>query len=178
MPELIRNLWQLKTAVFMHWCLIHAVPFHHWAGMEQVWSEGPSIKLFHISPVMQSSLHGRRVWPAAWRWTSWRGPWRRKPVSGEASLRHFRRHRKRKLSLEKGKTIILQNDYNRTRIYAQPWLIVVRDSVISKPVCLSQPVPSTLVFFGIKAPIFPEPVFPKDFISFLSPSFIKAKLSI
>ncbi len=26
-PELIRNLWQLKTSVFLHWCLIHAVPF-------------------------------------------------------------------------------------------------------------------------------------------------------
>ncbi len=25
-PELIRNLWQLKTAVFLHWCLICVVP--------------------------------------------------------------------------------------------------------------------------------------------------------
>ncbi len=25
-PELIRNLWQLKTAVFLHWCIIRAVP--------------------------------------------------------------------------------------------------------------------------------------------------------
>jgi hypothetical protein len=25
-PEPIRNLWQLKTAVFLHWCLICAVP--------------------------------------------------------------------------------------------------------------------------------------------------------
>ncbi len=25
-PEFIRNLWQLKTAVFLHWCLICAVP--------------------------------------------------------------------------------------------------------------------------------------------------------
>ena len=25
-PELIRNLWQLKTAVFLHWCQIRAVP--------------------------------------------------------------------------------------------------------------------------------------------------------
>jgi hypothetical protein len=25
-PELIRNLWQLKTVVFLHWCLICAVP--------------------------------------------------------------------------------------------------------------------------------------------------------
>ena len=24
-PELIRNLWQLKTAVFLHWCLICAL---------------------------------------------------------------------------------------------------------------------------------------------------------
>jgi hypothetical protein len=27
-PELIRNLWQLKTAVFLHWCLIWAVPLY------------------------------------------------------------------------------------------------------------------------------------------------------
>jgi hypothetical protein len=26
-PELIRNLWQLKTAVFLHWCIIHVIPF-------------------------------------------------------------------------------------------------------------------------------------------------------
>jgi hypothetical protein len=25
-PELIRNLWQLKTAVFLHWCLLRALP--------------------------------------------------------------------------------------------------------------------------------------------------------
>ncbi len=25
-PVLIRHLWQLKTAVFVHWCLIGAVP--------------------------------------------------------------------------------------------------------------------------------------------------------
>jgi hypothetical protein len=25
MPELIRHLWQLKTVVFLHWCLIHIV---------------------------------------------------------------------------------------------------------------------------------------------------------
>jgi hypothetical protein len=25
MPELGRHLWQLKTIVFLHWCLIHAV---------------------------------------------------------------------------------------------------------------------------------------------------------
>ncbi len=31
-PELIRNLWQLKTAVFLHWCLIRAVPLkcYYW----------------------------------------------------------------------------------------------------------------------------------------------------
>ncbi len=29
-PELIRNLWQLKKAIFLHWCLICAVPLH-WA---------------------------------------------------------------------------------------------------------------------------------------------------
>jgi hypothetical protein len=28
-PELVRNLWQLKTAVFLCWCLIRAVPFSH-----------------------------------------------------------------------------------------------------------------------------------------------------
>ncbi len=27
-PELIRNLWQLKTAVFLHWCLILALPLY------------------------------------------------------------------------------------------------------------------------------------------------------
>jgi hypothetical protein len=26
-PVLMRHLWQLKTAVFLHWCLIHAVLF-------------------------------------------------------------------------------------------------------------------------------------------------------
>jgi hypothetical protein len=26
-PELIRNPWLLKTAVFLHWCLICALPF-------------------------------------------------------------------------------------------------------------------------------------------------------
>jgi hypothetical protein len=26
MPVLIGHLWQLKTAVFLHWCLIRAVP--------------------------------------------------------------------------------------------------------------------------------------------------------
>ncbi len=26
--ELIRNMWQLKTAVFLHWCLLHAVPLN------------------------------------------------------------------------------------------------------------------------------------------------------
>jgi hypothetical protein len=31
-PELIRNLWQLKTAVFLHWCLIRAVLLKHQAG--------------------------------------------------------------------------------------------------------------------------------------------------
>jgi len=25
-PELIRNMWQLKTAVFLHWCQICALP--------------------------------------------------------------------------------------------------------------------------------------------------------
>ncbi len=25
-PELIRNLWQHKTAVFLHWCLLCVVP--------------------------------------------------------------------------------------------------------------------------------------------------------
>jgi len=27
-PEMIRNLWQLKTAVFLHWCLIRVVPLN------------------------------------------------------------------------------------------------------------------------------------------------------
>jgi hypothetical protein len=25
-PELIKNLWQLKTTVSLHWCLIRALP--------------------------------------------------------------------------------------------------------------------------------------------------------
>jgi hypothetical protein len=28
-PGLNRNLRQLKTAVFLHWCLLCAVPLHH-----------------------------------------------------------------------------------------------------------------------------------------------------
>ncbi len=31
-PELIRNLWQLKTAVFLHWCQTCAVPLATWKG--------------------------------------------------------------------------------------------------------------------------------------------------
>jgi hypothetical protein len=27
-PELTRHLWQLKTAVFLHWCLIRAISFN------------------------------------------------------------------------------------------------------------------------------------------------------
>ncbi len=27
-PELIRNLWRLKTTVFLHWCLLRAVPLY------------------------------------------------------------------------------------------------------------------------------------------------------
>ncbi len=26
-PELIRHLWQLQTVVFLHWCLMYALPF-------------------------------------------------------------------------------------------------------------------------------------------------------
>ncbi len=32
-PELIRNLWQLNTAVFLHWRLIRAIPL----GIEEAW---------------------------------------------------------------------------------------------------------------------------------------------
>ncbi len=35
-PVLIRHMWQLKTVVFLHWCLICAVPLNH--------------KLFHYLP--------------------------------------------------------------------------------------------------------------------------------
>jgi hypothetical protein len=28
-PVLIRLLWQLKTVVFLHWCLICGVPFYY-----------------------------------------------------------------------------------------------------------------------------------------------------
>jgi len=33
---LIRHLWQVKTVVFLHWCLIFAVPF---AGPENTINE-------------------------------------------------------------------------------------------------------------------------------------------
>jgi hypothetical protein len=36
-PELNRHLWQLKTSVFMHWCLICAVPFRGLNGVEKNW---------------------------------------------------------------------------------------------------------------------------------------------
>jgi hypothetical protein len=32
-PELIRNLWQLNTAVSLHWCLIRALPL----GIGKAW---------------------------------------------------------------------------------------------------------------------------------------------
>jgi hypothetical protein len=28
-PKLIRSMWQLKTGVFLHWCLICAVPLKY-----------------------------------------------------------------------------------------------------------------------------------------------------
>jgi hypothetical protein len=34
-PELIRNMWQLETAVFLHWCLLCAVPINAYRG--QLW---------------------------------------------------------------------------------------------------------------------------------------------
>jgi hypothetical protein len=34
-----------------------------------------------------------------------------------------------------------------------------------------------IICIGIKAPIFPEPVFPRNFICFISPPFIKANLN-
>ncbi len=40
-PELIRNLWQFKTAVFLHWCLICAIP------LEQI--EGNSEKVYKMN---------------------------------------------------------------------------------------------------------------------------------
>jgi hypothetical protein len=33
-PELIRNVWQLKIAVFLNWCLIRAVPLPNSVGGE------------------------------------------------------------------------------------------------------------------------------------------------
>ncbi len=36
-PELIRNLWQLKTAVFLHWCLLHAVPLARELRIKRLW---------------------------------------------------------------------------------------------------------------------------------------------
>ncbi len=34
-PELIRYLWQLKTAIFLHWCLMCAVPLIDDSGHDQ-----------------------------------------------------------------------------------------------------------------------------------------------
>ena len=47
MPELIRNLWQLKTAVFLHWCLLRAVPLDSWSNFGDVLS-------FHFSQEQMS----------------------------------------------------------------------------------------------------------------------------
>ncbi len=42
-PGLITNLWQLKTAVFLHWCLLCAVPLN---ANEIMWSWGLYYKTF------------------------------------------------------------------------------------------------------------------------------------
>jgi len=47
MPELIRNLWQLKTAVFLHWCLLRVVPLDSWSNFGDVLS-------FHFSQEQMS----------------------------------------------------------------------------------------------------------------------------
>ena len=47
-PELIRNLWQLKTAVFLHWCLIRAVPLDILLCQVKIYEYTNVIKLFRI----------------------------------------------------------------------------------------------------------------------------------
>jgi len=54
-PVLIRYLWQIKTVVFLHWCLIHAVLLH--------------FLLF----LMYSCLSG--PWPSPSSYSSTRPPW-------------------------------------------------------------------------------------------------------
>jgi len=54
-PELIRNLWQLKTAVFLHWCLICAVPLSTDDGNVFI-VQGTGVKSFVVLALGSRSL--------------------------------------------------------------------------------------------------------------------------
>jgi hypothetical protein len=46
-PELIRNMWQLKTAVFLHWCLICA----DCCSIEVVSTAKLAVLIFQLEPL-------------------------------------------------------------------------------------------------------------------------------
>ncbi len=52
-PELIRNLWQLKTAVFPHWCLICALPLFTFF----------KVRCSITKDLCSDHFHGRLQWP-------------------------------------------------------------------------------------------------------------------
>jgi hypothetical protein len=69
-PVLIRCMWQLKTVVFLHWCLMHAVLLHQQVtdrsevgrspDTERVWSSpeaerpGVNVITFFTSPLTKT----------------------------------------------------------------------------------------------------------------------------
>jgi hypothetical protein len=44
-PVLIRHLWQLRTVIFMHWCLIHTVLFNNLSHSRSLKSVGEQNQL-------------------------------------------------------------------------------------------------------------------------------------
>jgi hypothetical protein len=63
-PELIRNLWQLKTAVVLHWCLKRVVPFK--ATSDFLVKITPSLAnvaiiFWHVGKRHAKALFGREV---------------------------------------------------------------------------------------------------------------------
>jgi hypothetical protein len=59
-PELIRNLWQLKTAVFLHWCLLLAVPLAREPRIKRLWFLWP-VKVAVEVFVKQGALQKRNA---------------------------------------------------------------------------------------------------------------------
>ncbi len=57
-PVLIRHLWQLKTIVFLHWCVIHTIPLVNWEVASIILSVVKS-KLFQFSS--QTSYKNRLI---------------------------------------------------------------------------------------------------------------------